>query len=63
MHVQEPDAQRRSHATLSPIRLPPWLAPAYVIVLLLLRAIEFISPQRIVAAKPSRDEEARGHQR
>lgn len=60
--MPERDAQRRLHTT-SPNWLPPWLAPAYVTVLLLLRAIEFLAPQRIVAGKPTRGEQTRSHGR
>lgn len=61
--MPERDEHNRSLETAPPFWLPPWLAPTYVVVLLLLRVIEFIFPRRIADGESSSDERDRGHGR
>ena len=43
--VPERDEQLRPSATVAPSRLPPWLASAHLIVVLLLKALERVAPK------------------
>ena len=43
--MPERDEQRCPSATVAPSRLPPWLAPAHLVVALLLKARERVAPK------------------
>lgn len=43
--MPERDGRCRPSATVAPSRLPPWLAPAHLIVVLLLKALERVAPK------------------
>jgi len=58
--VPERDEQRCPSATVALSRLPPWLAPANLIVALWLKAIELIAPKSRAHDNWATDDTGRG---